>query len=285
MKSAPKNILTAIKMKYKEVWNFLLDQDIVRYNLSIKIKHRDLSESKTISMDYERAPDGSWMISTPTNENHKEFHAREILQAELLRIEENVRNYIVENELETDWKEQVVSLDKALASGLSADDLQYHSEHKAISVGAYFAVGYKAHFGAPLLATAYAKEATEALARNDLEHSSYCVNRGLHWTDPQILIPDPKKRFVERARLGGFAKDLHREPVKQRVAELLVSMAPNEGWSSIDDALLVVANYLIDNESKFVEGCKLQTHALPQVSKEWISRNPERFVIRLKSET
>lgn len=285
MKSAPKNILTAIKRKYKEVWNFLLDQDIVRYNLSIKIKHRDLSESKTISMDYERAPDGSWMISNPTNENHEEFQSREILQSKLLNIQENVRKYIAENALEVKWKEHVVSTDEVLASGLSADDLQDDSEYSAIPVGVYFAVGHEAHFCAPLLAYAYAKEGTEALARNDLEHSSYCVKRGLHWTDPQILIPEPKKRFMERARMGGVAKDLQREPVRQRVAELFASRAPNEGWASIDIAVCAVADYLIFNEAPFVENCNLETENLPRMIKGWMKSDPARFVIRIKSQT
>jgi hypothetical protein len=282
MKIFPKKVLTEAEKKFKEVWDVLRNKTIINFSLSIELQHKEMNEPKTFSMEYERASDGSWRILTPTYKSQGEFQSIEVLQAKLLSIDKSVRQYIVENALEDGWNVQLSCLHDAMDSGFSADDLQYHED---ITPGAYFGYGYKSYFCAPILATAYAKEGATALAENDLDHSKYCIDRGLFWATPQMFIPEPKKIFSRRASTGGVAKNSFREPVKKFVAELLVTMMPDGGWKSKGIALQVISNELTINHSALVEKGLLKTENLEKTIDGWIKSDPERFLLRVKSKT
>lgn len=266
----------------KKIWDLLRDMQLVRFTLSLKLYRDGLSEPKTISMQGERSPDGDWNTWFPREQNSRTRQSPEALKGKLASIEEHVRAYIAENGLATKWKERKASLEEALKSGRSLDDLEYQSE---IPIRAITAYGYEAHFYAPMMATAYVIKGTEALTKNDLNQASYCVDRGLYWSSPAMFIPNPNDRFVERARTGGLGKDIHREPVKQKVAELLMKLAPDEGWEFTTTAIEAVANELIVHHSSFVEKCGLKPENLPKTIERWIQVNPERFSHRIKSVT
>jgi uncharacterized protein YaaR (DUF327 family) len=282
MKTPPKKILSEVEKKCKEIWGVLRNKKIVHFNLSIKIKQDKTSEPRTISMECERASEGGWIMSPPTYKNLGVFQSNEILKAKLQSIEENVLEYIVKNGLETEWKEQVYRINKEMDSGISADEFLYKKE---ISAGAYFGFGYSAHFSAPILATAYVKEGSKALAENDLELSMYCIERGLYWSDPQMFISEPKKRFSERARSGGIAKNSRHEPVKKLVVEWIANNEKDVNNVSINILAEKITDYLIWNESHTVDECHLKTENLPRVIKGWIMNDPKRFFLRSKSST
>lgn len=275
----PKFLIDAENM-VKEIWNILRDKQFVRFTLSVKIYRDNLSEPKTISMQGERAPDGGWITWFPRDQNPETLQSRETLKGKLASIEEHVREYIVANALDAEWKKYRAQVEEALKGGQSPDDLENQSE---LTIPAMTGYGYGAHFCAPMLATAYAINGIEALTKNDLNHASHCVDRGLHWSSSDMLIANPNDRFKERARTGGLGKDIRREPVKQKVAELLMGLAPDEGWASTPDAVEAVVNKLIDSHSSFVEKYELKTHNLPITINRWIKRNPERFVHRINS--
>ncbi len=129
----------------------------------------------------------------------------------------------------------------------------------------------------------YSIKAVEALAKSDLSHASYCVDQGHRWSRSDRFLPNPKARFSERARTGGKEKDARREPVKKKVAELLLKLAPEEGWSTTTAAVSAVTGELIDNDSSLVKECHLKTDNLPRVIAGWIEEDSERFPHRIKS--
>jgi hypothetical protein len=266
--------------KFKKIGDVLCDKRVVRFTLSVKLYRDGLSEPKTISMQGERSADDGWNTWFPTDQNSSMLHSPETLKEKLARIEEHVREYIVGNALDADWIELEALIKKSLKSRLTVEDLEYQSEAPIQAIAAY---GYEAHFCAPVMATAYAIEGAEALANNDLDRASHCVDQGLYWSNPDMFIPNPKDRFSERACTGGRGKDIRLEPVKDKVAESLRELAPKEGWESPTAAIKAVANELTDNYSSFVEECGLKTHNLPRTIRGWIRADSRRFPHRIKS--
>lgn len=280
MKIKKPEFLIEAEEKLKKIWDILRDKRVVSFKLSVKLYRDDLSKPKTISMQGERSADGGWNTLSPRDRNPDALRSRETLKGKLASIAGNVHEYIAKNALDAEWKKWEASINEALKSGLSVEDLEYRS---AAPIHALAASSYDAHFCAPLMATAYAIEGEAALARNNLNHASHCVDRGLYWSSPAMFIPNPNDRFIERACTGGRGKDLRREPVKDKVAELLMKLAPEDGWESTTTAIKAVANELIDNHSSFVEKCFLKPEALPRTILGWVQVNPERFSHRIKS--
>ena len=186
------------------------------------------------------------------------------------------------NALDVDWSELKSSIDEALKSGLAMTDFEYQSDIPFQAIAAH---SYEAHFCAPTMATAYSKQGADALTRDNFTYASHCVDRGLYWSSPAMFIPNPNDRFKERARAGGRSKDLHREPVKDKVAELLITLAPENGWECTSAAAEAVANELIDRHSSFVEKCDLKPENLPRTILRWVRAAPERFTHRVRSKS
>ena len=97
-----------------------------------------------------------------------------------------------------------------------------------------------------------------------------------------MLLPNPNDRFKARASTGGRGKDLRREPAKEKVAELLIKLAPDEGRESSTAVIEKVANDLIANHANFVERCFLKSEVLPRTIRKWIQADPKRFAHRIK---
>jgi hypothetical protein len=256
------------------------DKQVKSVALSLKLYRDDWSEPKSISMQGERSADGGWNTWFPRDQNSGALQSRETLKGKLASIEEHVREYIVENALDADWETLEASINEALKSGLTVEDLEYRSELPIYAIAGY---GYEAHFYAPMMATAFSIEGTEALTKNDLNHASYCVDRGLYWSGPGIFLPNPNDRFTERARTGGLGKDFRREPVKDKVAELLIKLVPEEGWASTCAAIVAVETELTRKYSSLVAECQLKTDNLPRTIDTWIQVDPERFPHRIMS--
>lgn len=280
MKITKPKLLSEAEKKLKKISDIFRDKSVVGFKVSVKLYHDDLESPKIISIDGERSIDGSWNTRSSKERNPDTLHSREVVKARLASIEEHVSAYMLENGLEVDWRELERSIDDALKSGLSVEDLEYRY---APPINALAASSYEAHFCAPLMATVYVKEGAKALTENCLDHALYCVNRGLHWSSPAMFLPDPNGRFKARASTGGRGKDLRREPAKDKVAELLIELAPEEGWKSRPTAIEEVANNLIANHASFIEKCFLKSDALPRKIREWIQKDPKRFAYRIKS--
>jgi hypothetical protein len=273
--------LIETEKKFKKIGDVLRDKGVVRFTLSVKLYRDGLSEPKTIALQGERSADGGWNARFPKDQHVGALQSPETLKGKLASIEKQVREYIVENALDARWKELDASIKEALQSGLSVEDLEYPSE---VPIDAVLALSYEAHFCAPVMATAYAIEGAEALAKNDLDRASHCVDRGLYWSNPEMFIPNPRDRFTERASEGGKGKALGHEPVRDKVTELLMKLAPEEGWASTTAAIEAVADELNDNHASFVEECGLQTENLPRTIAGWVQVDPDRFPYRIKSE-
>jgi len=280
MKIKKPELLIEAEKKLKKVGDFLRDKSVVSFTMSVKLYRDGLSAPKTIFMQGERSIDGALTTYFPRVQNQDAVQSRNALKGKLESIEERVHEYIVENALDAGWKKLEVSIDEALKSALSADDLEYRS---FVPIHALAGRSYEAHFCAPVMATVYAKEGEKALAKGNLNQASYCVDRGLHWSSPEIFIPSPNGRFKERAGTGGVGKHLRHEPVKDKVVELLKELEPNEGWKSTSTAIESVANELISNHSRLVEECCLKTETLPRTIRGWIQANPKRYTHHIKS--
>ena len=259
---------------------FLNDKLVNRFTLSIKFHRDGLSEPITISMQGERTADGNWNKFSLGDKKSGVPRSREALKEQLASIEQRVSKYVVDNALDARWKECEALIKEKLKSGLSVEDLEYE---RAIPIYAYAVYGYEAHFYAPITATAYAIEATEAFVNDDLDRVSHCVDRGLYWSNPDMLVANPTDRFTKRASEGGKGKHGVYEPVKDKVAELLIKLAPEEGWKSTSVAIETVSNVLISRLSSFVEECGLSTDDMSLRIEDWIHAEPERFSYRIKS--
>ncbi|KPD17370.1 hypothetical protein ADM96_19615 [Burkholderia sp. ST111] len=266
---------------FGKMQELLKDARVVRFKISVTLYWEGSEEPKAISMEGERSASGGWNTRFPRDLESKALESPEALREGLLRAEKAVRSYIVENALDEDWSEMEAALREAKKSGVSVDTLEYRAEIPVRAIASY---GYDAHLYAPLMATAYVIEGREALAENDLEHASYCVERGCDWSSPEMLIPDPSHRFSERARTGGHGKAGNSEPVKIKVAELLKELEPDGGWISDQDAIEGVADELAKEPSylQLVEDCGLEYYNLPRTIEGWIREKPERFPCCIK---
>jgi hypothetical protein len=264
--------------KIKEIWRVLSGKNLVKFVLTVRLYGGDLSEPKTISVEGDRSENGGWKTSFPRKKNSGPFQSTEVLQESLASIEKSVHRYIVENALDEEWKELKLTLEHALKSGYSVEDLAYRSGMGFRAIAGY---GYGAHFYAPIIAAACAIKGGEALKKNDLDHATYYVECGVYWSGSETFISNPKARFTERARKGGISKALALEPVKDKVAELLKTLRP-DGWQTTSQAIFAVSDELTMRHSKFVEDCGLTCENLPKNIKKWVKAEPERYLHRIE---
>lgn len=279
MKITKPKFLSEAEGRLKKISDLLRDKSVVGFKFSVNLYSDDLCEPRSFSIQGKRSADGGWSTCSPNDRKPKLTQSSEALKAELATIEERVHEYMSENALGAEWNDLECSIVEVLNSGFSIEDLEYRC---ATPVHALAAMSYEAHFCSPVMATVYAKEGAKALAINNLDHAMYCVDRGLYWSNPDMFLPNPNSRFKARASTGGRAKDLRREPVKDKVAELLIELAPSEGWKTTTNAIEAVANELIASHANFVEKCFLKSEALPRTIQEWIEADPARFAHRIK---
>lgn len=279
MKITKPKFLSEAEERLKKISDMLRDKSVVGFKLSVNLYSAELNEPRTFFLQGKRSIDGDWSTCFPSDRRSKLTQPSEALKAKLATIEERVHEYMSQNALETEWKELECSIVQVLNSGLSIEDLEYRC---ATPIHALAAISYDAHFCSPVMATMYAKEGVRALVKSDLDRATYCVDRGLYWSNPEMFLPNPNNRFKARASTGGRGKDLCREPVKDKVAELLIELAPSEGWKSRTEAIEEVADELISSHSNFVEKCFLKSEALPRTIQDWIQADPVRFAHRIK---
>lgn len=265
--------------KIKVIWDLLKTKDAVRFSLKVTLYRKDAQKPLVITMEGTRADNGEWNVRTPPSKLSSPLESSAELREKLNAIEASVENYISTNSLEERWQNWVDALEEVTKSGGSAEDLEFRSEIPIRALGKY---GYDAHFFAPVMAMAHVMEGTEALTRNDLEQASRSAERGLYWSQADMFIANPSGRFIERAGTGGSATGLLREPVKEKVTELLKSLAPTEGWDSTKDAIEAVAARLNDSYSHLVESCHLKVENLPRTIEGWLKAEPERFPHHVK---
>ncbi|MPV67622.1 hypothetical protein [Burkholderia sp. BE17] len=268
----PDFILEAEK-KLKVIWDLLKKTDAVRFRLTVKLYREDRREPIVITMEGTRAEKGKWNVQAPLNKRTGPIESGSELQEKLKAIEASVRDYISRHSLDEEWRDWSSALNEVMSSGRSTDDLEYRSQ---IPVQAIAGHGYDAHFFAPVMAMAYVIEGTEALTRNDLEQASRSVERGMYWSRDEMLISDPRNRFVGRARTGGGGKAARYKEVKEKVAELLRELRP-EGWDTSTQAVDVVADKLTREHPAFVEERGLQTGNLSRTIKGWLKKAPDKF--------
>jgi hypothetical protein len=279
MKVTKPKFLSEAEKRLKKISDILRDKNVVGFKLSVNLYSDELNEPRTFSLQGKRSADGGWRTCTPNDRRFTLTPSSEALKARLATIEERIHEYVSKNALGAEWKELECSIVQVLNSGLSIEDLEYRC---STPVHALAAISYQAHFCSPVMAAVYAKEGARALARNNLDQAMYCVDRGLYWSNPEMFLPNPNNRFKARASTGGRGKDLRREPVKDKVAELLIELAPSEGWESSTNAIETVANKLIASHTDFVEKCFLKSEALPRTIQDWIQADPVRFAHHIK---
>lgn len=276
MENKIQNYLVAAESAFKAIGRILRDKRLVSFELSIKL-WRKSGKPKEFSIEGRRSTDGSWVPHEPYL---RVPQSAEVLRERFAQIEQRVRNYIATNTLDAQWSKLERLIKAALHSGQSVDDL-VNSEGLPVLASSRY--GYEAHFAAPVIATAYVIAGARALDDGDLNHASYCSDRGLHWSSPKMLIPNPRERYKARASAGGKEKALRYEPVKDKVVELLMTMAPSEGWKSLEQAIAQVADKLAMHHSRLVKETGLTTDGLDDTIRRWIRKDPARFPCRIKS--
>lgn len=274
MKIKKPAFLLEAEKKLKVIWDLLKNTDALRFRLTVTMYREKGEEPTVIEMEGTRAENGGWNLRPAPSKRIGPVESAAELQQKLVAIEASIKNYISAHALDEAWRKWLDALTEAMKLGRTTEDLEFRGEIPVRAIASY---GYDAHFFAPVMAMAYVIEGTEALAKNDFEQASRSVERGIYWSREEMLIADPKRRFTERAGTGGTATGLLREPVKEKVAELLKSLEPEEGWESTQIAIDTVASYLNDNHSRDVESCHLMLENLPRTIKHWLDEEPERF--------
>ena len=254
--------------------------EFVSFRVSIKARN-DVGRAEEVSIDGERSENDHWDYHFPGNPDSTPTESAEVLKQRLAQIDQSVRNYLVESGLQNDWNS--AGADERIKEGVlskrSIDDYLCSSDLPRL---AFSQSGYDAHFAAPTLAIACVIAGAAALDRNDLGYASYCADLGQCWIHEKMLIPNPADRYKPRAGTGGGGKARRYEPVKDKVAELLEMLAPDDGWETLPKAIVRVAVELTEKHSGFVEECGLKCHALVDTIPGWIDKDPARFPCRLK---
>lgn len=279
MKIEKPYFFTEAVKKLKPIRDLIKKKGAFNFSTTVTFYLEGISEPLVITMDGERTDSGEWDLHVPRSSASGQLESAGELCEKLSAIEVSVRNYISKYSLETKWWGWERVIRREMRSRLTTEYLELRSP---VSVQAHAGRGYDAHFYAPLMAIAYVIEGIKALKKNDMEHASHCAHRGLYWTSPVRLIPDPHKRFSNRAATGGAKTGSKRKPIKEKVAELLASLAPAQGWESTSKAIETVSKYLNDNHSHLVESCKLKVENLPRTIETWLKDEPKRFPHRVK---
>lgn len=274
MKSKKLSIFAAAEDELKALVDILRNKQILRITSSVTIYRDPSSGSPSFPMDGERCGEGARTTCNSKDQNSP-LRSHDELTTALSNIEENVRLYILENQLATAWAKLEESISESEAT---VETLEYQSE---LPILALAASGYEAHLCAPIIATVCVREGAESLSKNDLRHAAHCVDRGLYWSSQSMFILNPADRFKERARTGGHGKDSQREPVKDKVAALLQTLEPDGGWPYSSTAAERVSNELIEKFSGLVESCDLKTDNLPRTILRWMRSSPHRFPHRV----
>ena len=275
MENKIQNYLVAAESVFKKIGRILRDKRFVSFKLSIKLRRKS-GKPKRFSIEGRRFTDGSWVSHEPYL---RVPQSAEVLRERFAQIEQRVHNYIATNTLEVQWNKLEGLIKAALHSGQSVDDLVNSEGLPVLASSGY---GYEAPFAAPIIATAYSIAGARALENGDLSRASYCSGVGLYWSSPKMLIPNPRERYKARASAGGKEKALRYEPVKDKVAELLMTMAPSEGWKSLEHAIGRVADELANKYSELTKKCKLTSEDLSGTIRRWIRKDPARFPCRIK---
>lgn len=270
-------IIAAAEKRLKEIYDFLSDTSIKHFTMRVVLHRRDDDEPLELTMVGKRATDGSWEPIFPGKGTNRT--SKSAIAAAFKEIGTAIANYVQDNKLDAPWAKELKAFNARRANGLTAYQLDDELGGKA-----YFGNGYKAHLYAPLIATAYVINGTEAMKGGNLELASHCADKGLHWCSPRTLIKNPGGRFTERAATGGRGKANLHEGVKKKVAEFL-NAKPHQGWNSKREAIDTVVLYLDENQSDLVNLSGLTFESLPRTISGWISKNPERFGFQKKKPT
>ncbi|MGU7772555.1 hypothetical protein ACV229_20595 [Burkholderia sp. MR1-5-21] len=279
MKIKKPYFITETTKKFKPIRDLVKKKGVLKFSTKMTFYLEGVSEPLVIAMNGERTDSDEWDLQMPRSSTLGQLEPAGELCEKLIAVEVSVRNYISKYSLKTKWLGWERVIRRGMRSGLSTEYLEFRS---VLSMQAIAGRGYDAHFYAPIMAIAHVIEGIEALKRNDLDHASHCAQRGLYWSSPIMLIPDPAKRFVARARKGGQATGRSRNPVKEETARLIKALAPAEGWESTKIAIDAVAHYLNDNHYQLVESCNLMLENLPRTIEGWLVLEPERFPHRVK---
>ncbi|WP_322066128.1 hypothetical protein [Burkholderia ubonensis] len=278
MENKIQNYLVAAESAFKKIGRILRDKRLVSFELSIKL-WRKSGKPNEFSIEGSRSTDGGWTLHLPPDPNLRVPKSPTVLNQRFSKIEQSVRDYLAENALDGRWAGLEKSIKEQLQSGLSVDDFLCST---GLPIQGSSGSGYDAPFAAPIIATAYAIAGARALADGDLSRASYCSGIGLYWSSPKMLIPNPRERYKARASAGGKEKSLRYEPVKDKVAELLMTMTPSEGWKSLEQAIGHVADKLAMCHSQLVKETGLTTDGLDDTIRRWIRKDPARFPCRIK---
>lgn len=279
IKNSVPDYLSAAERPFKRIYGILRDRQFVWFKLSIKL-WRKSGKPKGFAIEGQRSTGGGWDTRFPQDQSSRELESAETLKERFVKIEQSVRDYIAGNGLVEQWDKLEAPIKKALQSGRSIDEILSDTE---LSVLGFFEYGYEAHFAAPIIARVCAIAGSRALLDGDLSYASYCADRGLYWSGADVLIANPRERFKPRAGEGGKGKARRNDPVKDKVAKLLETLAPVDGWDSLHNAIDRVSVDLIAKHSQFVEDCGLKCHALPQTIRGWIKKDPSRFPHRIRT--
>lgn len=274
-------MLVELEEKFNLVKDAVSQERTFKVELSVKLEFDNALEPEIVSFHGFRESAKKWTINF-SHEIPGRLRPIDELRSQLNLIKERVEKYIADNCLEAEWIEQMELLKEEIESGMSADDIQNDPD---FLYGALLNVGPRAYLDAPMMAIAYFNEGVNALDGGDLRKLGLCIRKGLRWVGEESLMDAPKNRNRARNRNGGNAKKKRYEPVKVLVSEWLALRTPKDGWASISELISQVDEYLLQTHLNAIEDSKLATHNLHRTIRDWFKREPERFVVRIKSKS
>ena len=132
--------------KIKEIFDLLRNKNVIGFRLEAKVWHLDSDKPLIVRMNGKRASDGGWGMQSVKEENPHTPKSAEALRSKLISIDERISKYIRQHGLDAEWKELMGSLEDALKSGRSLEDLEFGTE---LGFRAALGYGYDAPFYAP----------------------------------------------------------------------------------------------------------------------------------------
>lgn len=265
---------------WKAFGKFMKNKSAVRFVVGIRLQFEGEEKTRDYFLRGIRDKDGRWIYPPPDSLKDTEPLTEEQVRQGVKSIVDFVDGYVRKHRLEKRWEELLIKYAPIFRKWGSVEDCLDGTQ---LGVYALVGLGYNGALWAPMVARQFALEAIEALERNDHLAATILMGKGMRWIEPKFIIPDPSKLYLERARSGGKAladKDI--EPIK-KLTEAYLLQRSDHTWGTFRAVAEEVSSYLIGNHEEAFHHSRILPENLPVTLVGWFRESPERFLIKLSS--
>jgi hypothetical protein len=252
--------------KIREILN-----DVVRVQISIK---EDVPEGRELaSVSLTREDRTHWKIEPPALLPREDIDWESV---DIPLVLETMRNHTLKYWLEFESQESWDRWEETVSQYLEAGGVAFDLEDGKAGGLALTEHGYGAHKYAPLFSYAYYLQAKKLLSDNDVDGARCSVERGVGWLFR--MIPNPKKRYSERAKNNGRKKHQKADALKAKVIDLLKDTSTDD----LHDKKAVIERIVLrlkSDHKDLIHASGLDEWNLERLVADWIRSDPVRFQI------